>query len=180
MIGVILVFILLVGGIVFFLFSFKKDREDTLKRMEDVKVEYKSFSDCVDEFNDRRNELYLNEFDNIYFDTMGERDNEVRVKLTQYEQSVDKITEAVSSLSKLCGNIYFTDKSVNNKCSSFGSVYEQIYNAFVYDINFYNENILKYNEYQSEMENPNLLKEFKSDKKFIDYNGDKKFEGKEG
>ena len=82
-------------------------------------------------------------------------------------------------MKSMCGDIYFTDTSTNNKCSSYDSVYEQIVNAFVSDVNLYNKSIDSYNKYQKELNSGLSLNKYKTSKKFIDYNKDKKYEGKE-
>ena len=82
-------------------------------------------------------------------------------------------------MEKLCSNVYYPDGNINAKCSEFGGVYEQIVNAFVSDIKLYNDNINKYNEYAKENGSDTSLEAYKTEKKYIDYNKDKKFDGKD-
>lgn len=173
-------FLFIFSGVgVGFISDLKKDREATLERMEDVKVQYRSFSDSIDVFNDLRNSLYLNVFENVYIDTMASNDVAVKEMLFNYESSVNGVTTAVLELSNLCGDIYFFDDNINEKCSGFSNVYEQVVNAFVSDVELYNNNILQYNEYQKESEEATLLESYVTEKEYIDYNNDKKFDGKE-
>ena len=58
-------------------------------------------------------------------------------------------------------------------------MYEQVINYFVLDVDDYNENVKKYNEYQITISSTSSIKEYSTNKKYIDYNGDKTFEGKE-
>ena len=62
-VGVLLLFI---AGIALFILSIKKDQKATVERVQDVINVYSEFSDSVDKFNDIRNELYSNTFDNVY------------------------------------------------------------------------------------------------------------------
>lgn len=162
-----------------FVYSLKNDREATLLRMDDVTEEYKNFGVQVDVFNDIRNSLYLNVFENTYYDTMGANDSEVKMTFSNYEVSVNNVEVAASNLANLCGTIYFPNSGVNSKCKGFASVYEQVVNAFVSDVELYNSNISQYNDYQKENGSTSLLENYKTDKAYIDYNNDNKYEGKD-
>ena len=82
-------------------------------------------------------------------------------------------------LEKYCKNVYYTDSKVNTKCKEYGEVYEQVINAFVSDVKLYNENITNYNKYQAEKGGTLFLNSYVTKKKYLDYNGDKKYQGKE-
>lgn len=173
-------FLLIFSGVgIGFISSLKEDRTATLERMESVKVQYRTFSDSIDTFNDLRNSLYLNVFENVYIDTMATNDLAVKEMFSTYEESVNGVMNAVLELSNLCGDIYFFDNNINDKCSSYGNVYEQVVNAFVSDVSLYNGNISQYNEYQNGVENAIILENYTTNKDYIDYNNDKKFDGKE-
>lgn len=162
-----------------FIYDLKEDRDATLLRMEEIKIEYKNFSNSIDIFNDMRNSLYVEVFEDVYYDTMAFNDPAVKTTFSYYETSVNNVETAVTSLSKLCGKIQFPDNNINNKCSGYSSVYEQIVNAFVTDVSLYNNNISQYNNFQKENGSTNVLENYNTDKKYIDYNKDKKFEGKD-
>ena len=89
------------------------------------------------------------------------------------------LTEKATGLNSLCGNAYYPEAEVNKICSNYKSVYEQAVNYFVTDINTYNENVSKYNIYQESINSNLIIKEYKTSYKYIDYNGDKVFDGKE-
>ena len=59
------VLVVIAGSVTWFFLSIKKDQRATKERVEVVVKTYKTFSDEVDKFNDIRNDLYLNVFDNI-------------------------------------------------------------------------------------------------------------------
>ncbi len=173
------VLVVIAGSVTWFFLSIKKDQRATKERVEVVVKTYKTFSDEVDKFNDIRNDLYLNVFDNIYYETMGNSDASVKETLKKYEDTVDNIAKTTKDMKNLCGDIYFTDAKARTKCEGYASVYEQIVNAFVSDINVYNKSIDEYNDYQKEKNSDAKLEYYKTTKKFIDYNNDKKYEGKE-
>ena len=58
-------------------------------------------------------------------------------------------------------------------------VTEQVVNYFVGDIKLYNDNVLKYNDYQKSIQSTFFINNYVTNKNYIDYNGDKKYEGKE-
>ena len=167
------------GSIGLFILSIKKDQKATVERVQEVVTVYSSFSDSVDKFNDIRNDLYSNTLDNVYITNIGEMDSTIQVSFKKYEDTVDEVNKVTDKLSKLCGNIYFTDSRARTKCESYASVYEQIVNAFVSDVKSYNKNIDEYNEYQKGLNINVSLKHYETTKKYIDYNNDKKYEGKE-
>ena len=159
--------------------SVKEDQVATKQRTVEVADVYKKFSETVDNFNDLRNDLYSTYFDQLYYDTLSQIDANVQQALKNYEVAVDDVSKSANNMKSMCGDIYFTDTSTNNKCSSYSSVYEQIVNAFVSDVNLYNKSLDSYNKYQKELNSGLSLNKYKTSKKFIDYNNDKKYEGKE-
>ena len=75
--------------------------------------------------------------------------------------------------------MYYPDGTIDSKCNNYKVIYEQVINYFVTDINNYNNNIKKYNEYQKSINSNLILNIYKTDKDYIDYNEDKIFDGKE-
>ena len=147
--------------------------------MVEVTDQFEDFSTNTSLFETARDNLYAEVLSNLFFDTMLQNDQNVKTLLSNYENMVDEITKQVQGLDKLCNDVYYPDGSVNNKCSNYKVIYEQIVNYFLSDINVYNENIKKFNEYQKSINSPIALKEYSTNKKFIDYNNDKEFSGKE-
>lgn len=162
-----------------FLISLQKDRSEVLRRMDDVGVEFETFSTNTSIFEEVRDELYNDVLGNVYYDTMFETDDTVKNKLSNYENLVDELDKNTKKLDKLCSNVYYPDSDINNKCVNYKSIYEQVINYFVTDINVYNDNVKKYNDYQKKNNSALSVKKYNTDKKFIDYNGDNVFDGKE-
>lgn len=165
--------------IILFIFSIKKDKEATTKQMSEVVEEYSKFSQSIDTFNEIRNQLYLDVFENTYYENLSENDPQFKERFLAYEKVVDSIILSAEGLDRMCTGVYYVDSKVNAKCSEFGSVYEQIVNAFVSDVDLYNNNIKKYNNYQKENNGTLYLDSYVTKKKYFDYNKDKVYEGKE-
>lgn len=173
-------FILIISGSVSsFLISLRNDRNITYKRMDDVNNSFEAFSTNVTAFENFRDELYNSVLNNTYYDTMYIDDSNIKNKLSNYENLVDELAKNNKNLSKLCDDVYYPNGSVNKKCSNYRSIYEQVINYFVSDINSYNKNVEKYNNYQASQGSNLIIKSYKTTKKYIDYDNDGKYSGKE-
>ena len=166
--------LLISGGVTSFLISLKEDRELTLQRMVVVNDEFEDFSTSTTAFETYRDELYNNVLGVLYYDTMGNDDANIKNVLSNYEAMVDSLGKKAKSLDDLCADVYYPDSSVNSKCNNYKAIYEQVVNYFVGDVVLYNKNIDSYNQYVGS----NALNYYVSKKDYIDYNGDKIFDGK--
>ena len=171
--------LMMAGGVSSFVLGLQQDREATLKRMYKVDDEFEVFSANTSVFEENRDELYNVVLSNVYYDTMYDDDKDVKNKLSNYEHLVDELTKNTNKLDKLCTNMYYSESATNSRCTNYKSIYEQVVNYFVSDIKVYNENINKYNKYQEEKGSSLRLDSYKTKKVYIDYNNDKKFDGKE-
>ena len=167
------------GGVSSFLIGLQDDRVATLKRIDEVKDEFEIFSTNTSVFESARDELYNEVLANVFYDTMYLNDPTVKNKLSNYENLVDELTKNTNNMRKLCDDMYYPDSDINNKCNNYKSIYEQVVNYFVTDVNVYNTHIDKFNEYQINLNSGVSLEHYKTDKKFIDFNNDKKYDGKE-
>lgn len=167
------------GGVSSFLIGLQDDRVATLKRIDEVKDEFEIFSTNTSVFESARDELYNEVLANVFYDTMYYNDPTVKNKLSNYENLVDELTKNTNNMSKLCDDMYYPDSDINNKCNNYKSIYEQVVNYFVGDIKLYNDNVLKYNDYQKSIQSTLFINNYVTNKNYIDYNGDKKYEGKE-
>ena len=173
-------FVLIIsGGVSSFVIGLKADHEATYNRMYKVDDEFEVFSTNTSVFESSRDELYTVVLSNVFYDTMYDDDKDVKNKLSNYENLVDELTKNTDNLNKLCNNMYYADKNVNSKCVNYKSIYEQVVNYFVSDIKVYNDNVTKYNNYQKENNSDLRINKYKTSKKYIDYNKDKKYDGKE-
>ena len=148
--------------------------------MEDVSGVFESFSTNTTVFEEFRDELYNDVLGNVFYDTMYATDASVKEKLKEYEGIVDTLEEDAKKLDTLCGsNVYYPEGDINSKCDNYKSIYEQVVNYFVTDIDTYNENVQKYNEYQKAIQSELIVEDYFTKRNYIDYNGDKVFDGKE-
>lgn len=167
------------GGVSSFLIGLNEDRELTFRRMDDVSSKFEDFSTMTTLFEDKREILYSSVIGNTYYDSMLLNDTSSKASLKDYELMVDEISRLVSSLDKLCDDVYYPDGDVNNKCINYKGIYEQVVNYFVGDIKAYNNNVLKFNQYQASLQSNAKILEYETTKDYIDYNKDKQFDGKE-
>lgn len=167
------------GGVSSFVISLKNDQKETQNRMNEVSDAFEVFSTNTSVFEAFRDELYNTFLSNISYDSMYIEDVNVKNKLSNYENLVDQLKKNTLSLNKLCDEVYYPKSDVNSKCHNYKSIYEQVVNYFVSDIAVYNNNVKKYNEYQANFGSVYNIKEYSTKKSYIDYNGDKKFDGKE-
>lgn len=165
------------GGFSSFLIGLRKDKENTLNLMKVVDDEFETFSANTSVFESFREDLYAEVLEGIVCNQFILNDAAIKNKLSNYENLVDELSKNVKKLDKLCVDVYYPNSTTNNKCLNYKSIYEQVNNYYVTDINNYNKNIKQCNS--SASGDTMLLKEFKNDKKYIDFNGDKKFDGKE-
>lgn len=166
------------GGVSTFILSLKADRDATYNRMDDVTDSFERFSTNTTVFENIRDELYNNILSNLYYENMFVNSASVDNKLSNYESLVDSLKKNVDELNGLCEDVYYPDSFVNNMCLNYKSIYEQVINYFVTDINLYNDNVKKYNEYQTSINSTLFVELYKTKKKFIDYNNDGVMDGK--
>lgn len=173
-------FILIVSGSVStFVINLREDQNATRQRMVVVSDKFEDFSANTSVFESFREDLYAGVFDNVYFDNLYSNDANIKSKLSNYENLVDELGKNTDSLNELCNNMYYPDVTINSKCNNYKIIYEQVVNYFITDINNYNNNIKKYNEYQMSINSAMTLSLYRTNKEYIDYNGDKKFDGRE-
>lgn len=173
-------FILIIsGGVSSFVLGLKKDKDEIYNRINDVNDEFEIFSTNTSVFESTRDKLYNVVLSNVYYDTMYDEDKSVKNTISNYEHLVDELTKNTKKLDKLCNDVYYPDSKVNTKCNNYKSIYEQVVNYFISDINVYNDNVNKYNEYQKSNNSDLRVDKYKTNKKYIDYNNDKSYDGKE-
>lgn len=173
-------FVMIVSGCVSsFVFNLRSDQQKVRSKMIEVSDSFEDFSTNTSLFEEMRDELYTNVLKSVYYDSLFQDDKLIKNKLSNYENMVDELGKQAKLLDKMCEDVYYPESSVNNKCNNYKTIYEQVVNYFVGDIILYNNNIKSYNNYQATNGSNLLLNEYKTTKKYIDYNNDKEYEGKE-
>ncbi len=173
-------FILIISGSVSsFVIGLQHDREETYKRVAVVNDEFEVFSANTSVFEAARDDLYTITLSNLFYDTMYQEDSIVKDRISNYEQLVDELTKNAKALDQLCDDVYYPDSDVNSKCNNYKSIYEQVINYFVSDIHVYNNHVKQFNEYQKSLNTFVRIRQYSTEKDFIDYNQDGNYDGKE-
>ena len=172
-VAVLLVFVTL------FIISIRKDKAETKKVMNIIVKKYDTFEKKVLKFNEVRDEVYTTVFADTYYDVIKESYSDYNNKMKGLEEAIDEVEKSSSKLKEYCRNAYYSDSDVNRKCSSFKSLYEEVINSFVSDVDKYNGVLDNYNNYIKEAGVEDILKKYSTKKKYIDFDGDKEFVGKE-
>ena len=166
------IFMIISGFVSSLVIGLKEDRKMTNKRMNEVNLEYEDYSTMVSLFEVERDSMYENIFNNNTFDSMYANNKYITNKISNYEAMVDEMYKNVNKLNDLCNDMYYPDSSVNSICNNYKIIYEQVNNYYVLDIELYNKNVDKYNEYIMSVD-PNLvIKKYETKKKYLDFNKD--------
>ena len=173
------IIMIIAGTVSAFIVSLSDDREKTQARMVVVSDSFKKFSDEVSAFELERDKLYTETLGNIYFETLRTDDTLVKTKLNNYESIVNTLTKDVNVMDDLCKDVYYPDSNINNKCSNYKLIYEQVINNFLNDVKLYNDTIDVFNNNEIKKGSTFALIKYMTNKKYIDYNSDGIFEGKE-
>ncbi len=167
------------GSVSSFVAGLKQDQAEMYRRVYVVNDEFEVFSTNTSVFEEYRDNLYKDYLSDFFYDTMYENDSTLKNSLSNYENIVDEIQKSVSKLDSLCKNVYYPNSEANSKCLNYKSIYEQVVNYFVSDIQLYNSYVIKYNEYAKDKEKYLSIDQYSTKKDYIDYNQDKKYDGKE-
>lgn len=174
--GLVLIFS---GAVSIFILNLRADQATVLKRMGSVSDDFEEFSTEVSIFEEERDKLYTEVLSNLYYDNMYFTAEPVKERFDKYENLVKSIDKKRTSLDNLCSDVYYPDSNVNSKCINYKSIYEQVVNYFVTDINFYNKSVDDYNTYIKPVNDKLTIKKYDTKFKFIDYNSDGKMDGSE-
>lgn len=165
------------GGFSSFLIGLKNDRAETYNRMNNVNDEFEIFSTNTSVFENYRDSIYTDFLGGIVCENLYVKDADIKNSLSNYEHLVDELEDSVTKLNNLCTDVYYPDSATNNMCLNYKSIYEQVVNYFVSDIKNYNGSVKECN---AALTDSNLkIKKYSTDKKYIDYNDDDKYDGKE-
>lgn len=167
------------GSVSTFVLSLKQDKQETYRQIYVVNDEFEVFSTNTSVFESFRDDLYKDFLSNFYFDTLDQNDDDIKNRLSNYENIVDEIKKNTVQLDSLCKEVYYPDSEANTKCMNYKTIYEQVVNYFVSDINLYNRYVKQYNEYENNSVNFHSIQKYITDKKYIDYNKDNQYDGKE-
>lgn len=169
--------IIVIGIITYVFIEYSNNQSEIKQRMEMVTELYQEFKEDIGTFNDKRNEIYRIVIQDMYYQTLKEKDNEFKSLYASYEEVVTILDEDYGKLKGKCINVLYPDVSVNNKCEAFVLGYEEAINTYVNDVAIYNKNIQNYNDWSTE-NGQEKLEKFNTEKDYIDVNGDRIYKGK--
>lgn len=169
--------IIVIGIITYVFIEYSNNQSEIKQRMEMVTELYQEFKEDIGTFNDKRNEIYRIVIQDMYYQTLKEKDNEFKSLYASYEEVVTILDEDYGKLKGKCINVLYPDVSVNNKCEAFVLGYEEAINTYVNDVAIYNKNIQNYNDWATE-NGQEKLEKFNTEKDYIDVNGDRIYKGK--
>ena len=174
-------FLLIILGIITnFTMSFSQDKEEVAKRMKVVNSTYEIFKKEAQDFSTTRDNLYNNVFSELYFENLNLSIATCLKELQTYEAKLDKMSSSAETLKENCNGIYFPEAEVNTKCQNYATSYEEMVNYFINDVKQVNANIEEYNNYNLENQTGIApIQKYNTTKDYIDFDGDKKFAGKE-
>lgn len=171
------------GLIMAFIGSVKKDQKEMNSRMKIITDSYKKFETKIEEFNTMRDSLHKEFLDKVYYETLATQDVDFKNKLKVYEELVSNISLSTkNNLRKYCvDGVYYSSSDVNSKCDAYKQGYESMVNSFVDDVGRYNQNLTEYNKWLDSqgMTEVARLQEYTTKKKYIDYNKDGMYSGRD-
>ena len=178
---ILLFFGLVAGGCYFFAQNVREDQQLTKEKMEEISGDYDKFNKNIELFVQKREELYKL-LEESYLENFAENYQNWNTLIADYGKLISDVEDSSESLKDSCF-IKFADIEINNKCTNFVANYEAAMNYYITDIKNYNTNIVsKYNEWaKANGKEAQLLEEGKLTvhKKYIDFDKDKEYTGKE-
>lgn len=167
-------FVIITIGVIIFLTSFIKDKEQSEKIVKNIKKEYQVFSESSNNFSKERAEFYslVNEY--FLLEEVNANMDTITTFINEYETLITTINDDSSYLLEYCEYKY-ADYSAENRCNLFKQGYEAIMNYYLTDINVYNNFVNTYDNYlnENELEYDKLnLIDLKYYKEYIDYDND--------
>lgn len=175
-IGCLMIFSGCVSSIII---GLREDRLSVLNRETSLHNEFEDFSTNVTVFELKRDTFYNETLNVINMDNIYTDDIAIKNKLSNYESIINEIDKKVGMLDNLCNDMYYPDTMSNSICTNYRSIYEQVVNYFVTDINLYNKKVDEYNNSVKLSGNGVYINKYNTNKDFIDYNNDLRFDGRD-
>ena len=174
------VLFIILGIVTNFTMNLKHDKQEVNARMKSINNTYEIFKKNTKSFSDTRDYLYDSIFSELYFDTLNESIPTCLTELQKYEKVLDQVGNNAIKIREKCEGIYFPESNINTKCKAAILSYEEMVNYFINDVTQVNKNIEEFNKYNQENNTGvTLLQKYNTTKKYIDFNNDKEYAGKE-
>lgn len=170
-------------GIISFILDYNNSKKEMEQNIKTINKQYDDFKNEIDKISLIRDDIYENILNQIYYETFENNIENWNNKFNEYSEIINNVNKFDKTLGKKCLNRTYLNNTVNQKCNEFIKIYETAINSYIVDVELYNDHIEKYNEWKLEKDNNNgstIIEKFKTDKnKYIDYNKDGEFLGKE-
>ena len=165
-------------GVFKFISDFNADKDLTKEKMNEILSNYDSFNATLLSFVQSRDYLYELRA-NTYVQDYAKNIAGWNGLIKAYEEDILKVEEASKKLKEPCKYEY-GNPNVNSKCKLFKSTYEGAMNYYITDVKDYNKSVTTYNNYAEMYGYEKLNKaSLVVYKKYIDYDKDKEYFGKE-
>lgn len=170
-ITVIIFLIAIFISLTFFINNLKKDSNQNLNTMEQIKEDYLSLEEVISQYNNTRTTL-IDTLTNTYTQTFSQSYGDITTLLESIENNLVEAQELTTKLDQNCQDKLYNETTVNNICQNYQEYYEQLANIYLNDIKEVNDRIITYNN-----SSENKLKEYTSDliTDYLDYNQDGKY-----
>jgi len=168
-----IIIIFIISSIIIIVSNVNKARQNTKTNLNVIKSSYATLSSNIQEYNQIR-ERYNILSQEFILETYKNNHEEYTRVLTEYNDVIEKIDLSIISINSRCNQLY-SDQEVNKICNNYRQIYEKLINLYITDLNNYNDNLTKYNEYKNDdIELFTLLHT-----NYIDYNSDGIYEGRD-
>lgn len=162
--------ILIIVGMI--LFSVNKKQKMLIENVDIIKSDYAKFSSNTSDSEKIKEEL-TNKLTTFSNETYEEDHTEYQRILKEYDSNIKYINEIVEDLEEKCQYEY-DDQMINLLCRGFDILYEESINAYITNVNEYNNKLSMYNDNRDKKYNLHTL----IYDKYIDYDKDGEYEGK--
>ena len=183
---IILIIIFNLGLLIYkFYKGYEEDKNKTEEKISQINQNYNSFINNLENFNIERENIYNEIFQENYLEDMQINIVKWNSIIQNYSNTIREIDDNSKYLKDNCKNIQIINAEINKNCDSFNNNYETMINSYITDINLYNQNIEAYNNWLNENEeniqNLSPIDKYidKNYTKYIDYNNDGEFLGKD-
>lgn len=174
----VIIISLIIFGVYKFISGFKKDKELTLEKANEIVEAYNKFNESVLTFVKERDNIYTLR-ENTYLIDFSKNVNGWNKLMETHKANLENIEKNSKKLKENC-IVTFANPNVNSKCTIFKSTYEAANNYYISDIKNYNKTVDEYNEWAEKNNKEKLNKiELTVHKDYIDYDKDGEYFGKE-
>lgn len=159
--AILIIFLIVVVVLIFkFKADIKKDQQLAKENMAKIETEYKIFSQNIDLFNDKREELAeVFSQGNVYYENLAANSSLIVKKLEECDDAVSKTLTESSSLKELCKK-YYRDEEINQMCTNYQASFPKVYQILKQDVDDYNKMVQKYNLWVKDNPKFKTIKEY--------------------